>query len=288
MAVLVVEIIGLIVVNALLEPTPHSFLTYDATISLTYNVDSTIPFWLAICIPLISLLLSFLILEGLAVKRGVSSLKTSLSLSLCFFLDFVGTGVVTGILTEVTKVLVGRYRPDWLDRCSPDVVNPVEIKGFGLSATDNPQCQSDLTENKIEDGMKSFPSGHASTAFTLGVFVSWYCMWYARARLGKIFITAPGKHKVQYSLASGLLYIWVIFQISWAWGVAISRVIDNKHHESDVISGAFLGTIVSIVFCAKSAAAVNTIMIENEGSEQPLLTGDHSLRCNSIELHDQN
>ena len=31
-------------------------------------------------------------------------------------------------------------------------------------------------------------------------------------------------------------------------GVAISRIIDNKHHPSDVVGGAFLGTIIAAAF----------------------------------------
>lgn len=74
---------------------------------------------------------------------------------LCFFkknfLAFIyryGFGLVlTLCVTEWLKIVVGRLRPDFLDRCQP--VNGVCTGLFKL----------------VNDGRKSFPSGHSSISF---------------------------------------------------------------------------------------------------------------------------
>lgn len=230
-------------------------MTYDATISFSYQVDSTIPYYVAILVPLFSLLLSFVILEYSLARLKSSGVTQAIGISIVFFLDFVGAGVVTGLLTEVTKNLVGRYRPDWLSRCLPEIDNPVSISGFGLSAEDNPACTSNLSESKMRDGMKSFPSGHASTAFGLGIFVSGYCAWILVCRWGQ-----HRKRSLIYRCGRQLLFFWILCQIGWAWGVAVSRVMDHKHHESDIIAGTFLGTCVAVAFLIKSIQQCNDYM----------------------------
>lgn len=249
-------------VGVTLDPKTTSFVTYDATISNEYHPDSSIPYWVAILIPLISLCISFGFFEYCrrAWCRDVS--KTRLEVFgtwVAFFLDFVEAGVVNGIITDVTKNLVGRYRPDWLSRCQPALENPVEIQGFGLSPTDNPACtQSNLPESKINDGHKSFPSGHSSTAFCLGIFVCGYCTWelFSRWKEYSSCCTQAGK-RVWYSAARSLVFLWILVQIGWAWGVASSRIIDNKHHVGDVIAGVVLGSVVGTVFVVKSVQRVS-------------------------------
>lgn len=216
---LLVEIVALIVTMTTLDPTVTSFVEYDATISNSYKGDSTIPYFVAILVPLISLLISFVALEIVLAKHSSTwSLTMSLATSIAFFLDFVGAGVITGILTEVTKNLVGRYRPDWLSRCNPDIVNPVSINGFGEPADDNPACDSTLPESKINDGRKSFPSGHASTAFTLGLFVSGYCLWHMAYQQRKIMQSIKKKAFARsYSFIRACIFLWVLCQLGWAW-----------------------------------------------------------------------
>lgn len=35
--------------------------------------------------------------------------------------------------------------------------------------------------------------------------------------------------------------LWMLVLLGVAWGIAISRIIDNQHHPSDVIGGALIG-----------------------------------------------
>lgn len=65
---------------------------------------------------------------------------------------------VTGVVTQVIKMGVGRPRPDMLSRCQP-YEGAHDHPVFGLS--DYTICTQ--TDNRLlDDGFKSFPSGHSS------------------------------------------------------------------------------------------------------------------------------
>jgi len=46
----------------------------------------------------------------------------------------------------------------------------------------------------------------------------------------------------------GVLEVWSALQIAWAFAVASSRVIDNKHHASDVAAGGLIGTCFGLLY----------------------------------------
>ena len=222
--VLLGEIVALVVVSLELHPTERGFVEYDATLNHSYNADSTIPFWVAIVVPLLSLLLTIF-------GRNRKNLLASIG-DIPWVLFFVTAGVTTAIVTEVVKNLVGRYRPDWLARCLPADPGTIVIDSFGATSSENPACTNTwISQSKLDDGMKSFPSGHSSTAFALGTIVVLYsARWMA---------TKPSPSP----LTMALLELWMALQISWAFGVATSRVIDNKHHIGDVVAGSMLGVL---------------------------------------------
>ena len=112
-------IIALIIFGSLQNPNTRPYLLYDATISYPYNPDSTIPYWAAVFTPLASLIVSLLVLEfGIAKRLNVSKISAVTSM-LHFILDFIFTFATNALLTETCKLLVGRFRPDWLSRCNP-------------------------------------------------------------------------------------------------------------------------------------------------------------------------
>lgn len=220
--VLIVEIAGD-------DPTVRSFSIYDATISYAYEGDSTIPFWLALLVPLVSLLISLLVFEALAIRQGLANATEAVASAIFWLIEFIALGIVTGLLTELFKVLVGRYRPDWLARCNPAVPPSDNISvEWGQPPSDNPTCNATVSDSKIHDGQKSFPSGHSSSAFALGGFVAGYILyaqfwWPPRRYAHKPLVGKSGLlrqsffRRLAIEMGEILVLAWALFQISWAW-----------------------------------------------------------------------
>ncbi|KAJ7063168.1 phosphatidic acid phosphatase type 2/haloperoxidase [Mycena amicta] len=132
---------------------------------------------------------------------------------------------ITGSITQITKLTVGRPRPDILDRCQPipNSVDPV----FGLSSSSI--CTTAADSYLMLDGFRSFPSGHSSLSFAGLGFLAFYLA-------GKLHLfDKRGYAKAWLSLTPFL----------GAALVAISRTMDNRHHWQDVLVGSILGTVVS-------------------------------------------
>jgi len=132
---------------------------------------------------------------------------------------------VAGVVTQFTKLTVGRPRPDVIARCMPPPgsVDPE----YGLTSASI--CTQ--TDNYIlKDGFRSFPSGHSSLSFAGLGFLSLYLA-------GKLHLFDKRGHapKAWISLAP----------LSGAALVAISRTMDYRHHWHDVTVGSILGLTVA-------------------------------------------
>ncbi|OUM67261.1 hypothetical protein PIROE2DRAFT_5319 [Piromyces sp. E2] len=148
---------------------------------------------------------------------------------------------ITVELSEFIKNLFGRFRPDFLSRCQIDynkvnsllgdqyIINglPVgEHRLFDLSICSNPN------KKILDEGRRSFPSGHASSISSSFVLLTLFLA----GRL-RVF-----DHRV---------YIWRLvicfLPIFGAIYVMATRHQDNLHHWSDLLGGAILGTVVDLI-----------------------------------------
>ncbi|KAL7276942.1 hypothetical protein RUND412_000034 [Rhizina undulata] len=131
--------------------------------------------------------------------------------------------VITGALKNTT----GKPRPDIIARCQPKT-GSVDASPYGLSIASEICTQTDAAI--MRDGFKSFPSGHSSTAFSGLGFLSF---WLA------------GKLHLMDSRGEVWKTIVVMIPLLSAALVAVSRIMDARHHPFDVISGSLLGFFVA-------------------------------------------
>ncbi len=130
---------------------------------------------------------------------------------------------MTLFLTDVLKDAIGRPRPDLISRCQPAPSTPrdelVEID----------VCrQSD--RHRLNDGWRSFPSGHSSLAFTA---------------LGWLGFFVASQTRVLRPRASLIEVILTLAPFLGAAFIAISRLEDYRHGPLDVLAGSLLGFTVA-------------------------------------------
>ncbi|XP_038679406.1 lipid phosphate phosphatase 2-like [Tripterygium wilfordii] len=130
--------------------------------------------------------------------------------------------LITGVITDAIKDVVGRPRPNFFWRCFPD--------GNGVfdEITGNVACYGD--PEIIKEGYKSFPSGHTSWSFAGLTFLSWYIA-------GKIRAFDRRGHVAKLCI--------VLLPILGAALVGVSHIDDYWHHWTDVFAGALIGTTVA-------------------------------------------
>ncbi|KAI9890969.1 MAG: hypothetical protein M1814_003470 [Vezdaea aestivalis] len=128
-------------------------------------------------------------------------------------------------ITDTIKNLVGRPRPDLLDRCKPKSSTP---KGQLVTF----EVCTETNHHVLHDGWRSFPSGHSSLSFSgLGYLSIFLC--------GQLRIFQPGADLVKGIMALapliGALYI------------ATSRLEDYRHDFYDVTIGSVLGYSIALL-----------------------------------------
>lgn len=168
----------------------------------------------AFFIPLGVLVLYNLIMRSSVAKHEVTYLSFLISIALTLF------------LTDVIKNAVGRPRPDLLDRCHPKPgTKPHTLVTIDVCTTPD--------GHKLQDGWRSFPSGHSSFSFSGLGFVSLYF-----AGQFQIFRTATGGRDLSRAL-------FCLTPLVGAALIAISRCEDYRHDVYDVCVGSALGFTVA-------------------------------------------
>ncbi|EJF57189.1 lipid phosphate phosphatase 1 [Dichomitus squalens LYAD-421 SS1] len=199
-----------------LPPFERDFSTKDDLIDHKHRpnqISGGVNWLIAFIVPIvISVLWGIVRRSALEVHHGVLAI-------------YSGRGL-TVFITEALKNRVGRLRPDFLHRCKWDK----ELKA----------CTGEL--EKVMDGRRSFPSGHASTAFAGMTFLALYLAGLTGAwRLAQ---PAQGGSLLRSKLARLVL---TLLPLGFATWVAVSRVEDYRHHKEDVIVGSLLGVVCATI-----------------------------------------
>jgi len=210
------------------RPIPFQLLADGSYVENQVNsqdfTGETIPDWLLI---LLAIILPLLLQLGLSKFYGCVGDMHSTA---CVYLIALGLTLLT---VEVVKLYVGYLRPIFYSLCEP--------------SADYSAC----TAEGSDSGRKSFPSGHASTAFCglslLTFFVQHrfgvpsqptVIVQYPDGRFVLKYTNGPPRKARVYSILS-------LAPMALATFIAASRVYDNKHFPADVVGGAVLGTALS-------------------------------------------
>lgn len=191
----------------------YRFVGKDMMTNLKYPLKSnTVPFW---AVPMYALLLPMVIFVVLYLRRrDIYDLHHAL-------LGLLYSASVTAVITNAIKLAVGRPRPDFFWRCFPDGKDVYDQLG-------NVICHGKRTV--IDEGHKSFPSGHTSWSFAGLAFLSLYLA-------GKIKAFDRKGHVAKLCI--------IFLPLLVASLVGISRVDDYRHHWQDVFAGGLLGITVA-------------------------------------------
>lgn len=221
------------------DPHIRGFYCDDETIAYPYKestVSTSLLYLSAFLAPLAAILVTELYLN----------LRTSfLSIFLTYFGYLFGAAIVN-TATDSFKLIAGRLRPHFLAVCVPVFTdtgaNILENCHGSHTYITEYNCSGNFTEDTISQARVSFPSGHSSISFQAMVFIALYL----QARLGTNRAFTRSVSNVNLLIPT--VQLSVLF---WAIYVAVSRVNDHKHHPTDVIAGALLGTVVQVfnVFC---------------------------------------
>lgn len=125
------------------------------------------------------------------------------------------------LLVVLVKNIAGVPRPDFLQRCQPDYNSITEFQ----LVTD--VICTRIDESLINEGFRSFPSGHSSTVFASQVFLSLFLV-------GKFRLDA-------INFFGWKMLVSVVYPLSVALKISFSRISDNRHRIQDVLFGDFIG-----------------------------------------------
>ncbi|XP_002028243.2 putative phosphatidate phosphatase [Drosophila persimilis] len=217
--------------------TQRGFFCNDETLMYPYRestVSPTLLHWLGVHLPLLflGLLESFL-----TWRRGEVTSWRHLWPLWNTIRWFLYGHVFNNLLKSIGKETIGRLRPHFFAVCQPQFPDggncSDEAHRGGLVYHEAYSCRPELsgaTQEMLTSLHVSFPSGHSSMAF-----------------YGLVFLALHLRHR-RWPLRGSLLGpVLQLGCLCVAWFVAISRVMDYKHHWSDVVAGSLLGAGTAFV-----------------------------------------
>jgi len=197
------------------SPFERTFELGDTSIKHTFARDERVPghllYFMALYVPLF--------ISGIlgALKGSSHNLHHAV-------LVLLSSHVLTNLCTDWLKSAIGRLRPDFLSRCSWDII---------LTTCTGPK-------DVVLDGRRSFPSGHSSMAFAGLGFLSLLLA----GQLGSFCLGVPPRSRS--FLGSKLARLLITFvPLGFATWIAVTRLEDYRHHKEDVIVGSLLGFTIA-------------------------------------------
>ncbi len=223
----------------------------DPSIANSHHPD-TVPVW-AVFVLLIPIPVTFIFIYT-AGHWGPEAIRHRRSAANFFFplLGLLTTIGVASMLTNVLKVLVGRLRPDFLDRCKP-MQHPIPALQVGKVLWYNSTICTTTDTILLQAGRTSFPSGHTTDSFAGCVYLSLFLFW------NLFLLPAPwpflrgeeSQYESRWKCANfGLTmpsFFFVTTPVVISTIVGVSRISDHRHNPSDVLAGALVGTLAAFL-----------------------------------------
>ena len=135
-------------------------------------------------------------------------------------------------ITGMAKPIFSRLRPDFADRARRHHCDQEDnqYRTYCEGYANRPlHPSSSRADRRLKDGKRSFFSGHSSNGFSF--------FTYTALVLGGRYAWQPQASPRNRGLAIGAQ----TFLMGTATTIAASRVIDGRHHTSDVVTGSLLG-----------------------------------------------
>ncbi|KAG0284148.1 hypothetical protein BGZ96_011475 [Linnemannia gamsii] len=248
-----VILLGLFFLLDRVEPFHREFSVENTAIMYTYEENEAVPVWaLGLIVAVFPALVMLIVSIGL--RRSPYDFHNGL-------LGLLLSVLLTTIFTQVLKVTVGKHRPDFLARCIPMLDGVLLVRNRPLKLWNVSVCtQTDA--DILKDGMRSFPSGHASSMSSSSSSSS-----FNAAIQPDVFSTLNPLTRLQSSAFAGLVYLslWMagkmhvfdrkgyslkpvllFMPILGAILIAVSRVDDYRHSATDVTWGAIIGIFFAV------------------------------------------
>lgn len=194
-------------------------------VSYPHRGEQTFPTWtlpfLGVIIPVSVILAASLVQTDSVARSRAETKRLIVGLLLAVTLGFA--------VTNALKNSVGAFRPDFHARCWPNGAKTAwEAPGI-------PKCAPNHDARLVSEGRKSFPSGHASMAFSGLSFAS-------AAAAERLAVFGGGaesaeKKKRNRHQAPAWRLVAAAAPVALALAVAVSRVTDYMHHVEDVVGG---------------------------------------------------
>ncbi|KFG86536.1 PAP2 domain containing protein [Metarhizium anisopliae] len=267
-----------------IEPNKRPFALDDPNISFPFTEKETVPTWLLVIlcalVPVIVIfLVSMILIPGSTVPKNTGYALIwkrkvwELHVGWLGLLMAVGSAFffISGI-----KNMCGKPRPDLLSRCEPDIANAAKyiVGGFGQQAASSRLYSGDICKQadskKLDDGFRSYPSGHAAASAAGLIYLSLFLASKFSVTLPFVVPSAaplddsmhsafpsrtvPSAGSDSFEHRCGArpprppIYLLAITLVPFCLAIfiAASRWFDFRHHGFDILFGFLIGTITAI------------------------------------------
>ncbi|KAI5287007.1 hypothetical protein KEM52_001790 [Ascosphaera acerosa] len=224
-----------------IEPFHQHFSLENKSLQYPYAVDERVPIWLAatisVGVPVVVIAVYTFFLDGLFSHSkhearpgaiGRYTVTQRLWQFNCGILGLLLSQSSAFIITNALKNACGKPRPDVIDRCQPKRGSQ-DMPVYGLS---NYTICTQTDKSILDDGFRSWPSGHSSSSFAGLFFLSLYLA-------GKIHLM-DNRGEVWKTIIAAAPTVGAAL-------IAVSRIMDARHHPFDVITGSLLGVLCAWV-----------------------------------------